>query len=105
MNPRERGGGNAVVGPWHACNDVCMSTKTIAVDARVYERLAAAKHEGESFSETIDRLLANEADRYTGADVLRRLGNFAPLSDSDAEVFHDVVEMARRDAEWGARLC
>lgn len=78
-----------------------MSTKTIAVDSRVYERLAATKAEGESFSKVIDRLLASEAERYTGADVLRRLAEFAPLSDPDAAVFNHVVDEARRDEEWG----
>jgi predicted CopG family antitoxin len=36
-----------------------MSTKTIGVKEEVYERLAAEKHEDESFSDTIDRLVEN----------------------------------------------
>jgi len=77
-----------------------MATKTIAVDSKVYKRLAAAKNENESFSKAIDRLLSTEADRYTGADVLRRLAGIAPLNDSDADVFYQVVQEARRDEEW-----
>lgn len=47
-----------------------MSTKTIAVDSRVYERLAAARREGESFSKAIDRLLQEAAAFHTGGAIL-----------------------------------
>jgi predicted CopG family antitoxin len=50
-----------------------MSTKTIAVDSRVYDRLAREKREGESFSKTIDRLLREIGGVHTGSHVLRAL--------------------------------
>jgi len=68
-----------------------MGTKTIAVDTRVYERLAEAKREGESFSEVIDRLLTEVGEAHTGKDILRGSEALAPLSKEDAEVFLGVV--------------
>lgn len=78
-----------------------MGTRTIAVDSKVYARLAAAKNEGESFSRAIDRLLDSEADRFSGADVLRKLDAIVPLTDAEAAVFVQVVDDARREEEWG----
>lgn len=77
-----------------------MSTKTIAVDSRVYERLAAAKNEGESFSKAIDRLLSQLETIHTGQDILRGLDTIGPLADADAEVFLDVVAENRVSEEW-----
>ena len=78
----------------------CMSIKTIAVDARVYERLAAFKQEGESFSKVIDRLLAEVGKAHTGRDILERLGTMPPLSEADAGVFLKVIDENRADEEW-----
>lgn len=72
-----------------------MGTRTIAVDSKVYARLAAAKNEGESFSKTIDRLLDSEADRFSGADILRKIAAVEALTDSEAAVFVQVVDEAR----------
>jgi len=77
-----------------------MSTKTIAVDTRVYERLAGAKREGESFSKVIDRLLTEMGDAHTGRDILRGVEAFPPLSTEDAEVFLGVVAENRASEEW-----
>lgn len=79
-----------------------MSTKTIALDSRVYDRLAAAKSEGESFSKAIDRLLTEIGAAHTGSDILRGLATLAPLSDSDSEVFMEVVAENRASEEWGS---
>jgi predicted CopG family antitoxin len=80
-----------------------MSTKTIAVDSRVYERLAAAKNEGESFSKVIDRLLDTVASSHTGAEILRGLAEVRPLAPEDAQVFLEIVSENRVHEEWEAR--
>jgi predicted CopG family antitoxin len=80
-----------------------MSTKTIAVDARVYDQLAGAKRDGESFSKTIERLLTEVAAAHTGSDILRGLATIAPLSAADAEVFMEVVAEDRASEGWGER--
>ena len=80
-----------------------MSTKTIAVDSRVYERLASVKRRGESFSKAIDRLLAEVGAAHTGSDILRGLAAVAPLSQDDAEAFLGVVAENRASERWDRR--
>jgi predicted CopG family antitoxin len=77
-----------------------MATKTIALDITVYDRLAASKRGGESFSEAIDRLLAAAAAAKTGADILRQLEPFAPLPENEAKVFLAVVAEDRAAGDW-----
>lgn len=77
-----------------------MSTKTIAVAARVYDRLAREKREGESFSKTIDRLLREVSGVHTGSHVLHALEEIAPLPDEDAAVMLAVVEENRASETW-----
>ncbi len=43
-----------------------MGTKTIRVSETAYERLAARKREGESFSDVIERLTDEQPDIYAG---------------------------------------
>ena len=80
-----------------------MSTKSIAVDTRVYERLARARRQGESFSEVIDRLLTEVGEAHTGKDILRGVEAFPPLSPEDAEVFLGVVTENRASEDWEER--
>lgn len=80
-----------------------MGTKTIAVDTRVYDRLAAVKRSDESFSKVIDRLLTEVEAAYTGTDILRALEGFTPLSEVDAEAFLDVITEDRVLEQWDAR--
>jgi predicted CopG family antitoxin len=77
-----------------------MSTKTIAVDVQVYQRLAAAKREGESFSKAIDRLLSEVGEAHTGRDILDRLRTMPALSEEDAAVFLQVIAHDRSSEEW-----
>lgn len=69
-----------------------MGTKTVGLREEVYERLAAEKREGESFSDAVDRILdATQSDwRYS----------FGRMSD-DAEEFKEVVRTQRRDMNEG----
>lgn len=80
-----------------------MSTKTIAVDTRIYERLAGAKREGESFSKVIDRLLTAVGEAHTGRDILRGVEALPPLSEEDSRVFLDVVAENRASETWETR--
>lgn len=80
-----------------------MSTKTIAVDTRVYERLAGAKREGESFSKVIDRLLTEVGEAHTGRDILRGVETLPPLSQEDSDVFLGVVAENRASEDWRER--
>lgn len=80
-----------------------MSTKTIAVDARVYERLASVKRSGESFSKAIERLLTEVEAAHTGGDILRGLTTFPRLSQVDAEAFLNVIAENRAEEPWDAR--
>ena len=80
-----------------------MSTKTIAVDSRVYDRLATVKRKGESFSSAIDRLLIEVGSAHTGRDVLGGLEAVAPLSEEDSETFLEVVAENRAGEAWNDR--
>jgi predicted CopG family antitoxin len=77
-----------------------MSTKTIAVDARVYDKLASVKREGESFSKAIERLIDEVGAACTGRDILRLLAELPPLPEEDAEVMLSVVADNRRSETW-----
>lgn len=77
-----------------------MSTKTIAVDVRVYERLAAAKREGESFSRAIERLLTTAGEQHTGSDIVHRLHDVPELSTEEADVYLRVVAEHRATERW-----
>lgn len=69
-----------------------MGTKTVGLREEVYERLAAEKREGESFSDAVDRILDDtQSDwRYS----------FGRMSD-DAEEFEAVVRAQRGDMDAG----
>jgi predicted CopG family antitoxin len=77
-----------------------MSTKNIALNARVYELLARHKRESESFSKTIERLLSEVKRHATGSDILRNLGTIPPLTEEEAARFLAVVEDNRRTETW-----
>lgn len=77
-----------------------MSTKTIAVDSSVYERLAGEKREGESFSRAIDRLLEEVGAAHTGRDILRSLEDIPALDDQDSEVMLAVIRENRESEMW-----
>ena len=56
-----------------------MSTKTIAVATRVYDKLTGVRKEGESFSKAIDRLIDEVGAAHTGRDILRGLASIPDL--------------------------
>lgn len=71
-----------------------MGTKQIRVDEDVYERLAAHKQEGESFSDVIDRLTSD----YTLLDFAED----AP-EEYDADEHRELVEASDAAGEAAAR--
>ena len=80
-----------------------MATKTIAVDAEVYRKLAGRKRESESFTRLLDRL----ADAYNGqgtcADAVREAAAVWGKSErnkTEAEVFESVIKANRKSAKW-----
>ena len=77
-----------------------MSTKNIALDSRVYARLARFRQESESFSKAIARLLDRVEDSHTGRDVLARLAEMPGITDDEADRMLEIVEEARRDEGW-----
>ena len=78
-----------------------MSTKTIAVDLRVYQKLTRIKSEGESFSKVIEGLVDERLTAHTGADVASALsGAPAPLTDPEANVMLSLVDGARQSEKW-----
>ena len=78
-----------------------MSTKTIAVDLKVYQKLARFKAEGESFSRAIDRLVDRYCQAHTGADILAHLDDApAPLGEDEAQQMFRLVAEHRRTEPW-----
>ncbi len=73
-----------------------MSTKTIALDTRVYEKLAGLKRGSESFTKVIDRLIEGNRARTIGEilEDLRR-SNIEELSDSEARIMECVTRENR----------
>ncbi len=79
-----------------------MSTKNIALSSEVYEKLARAKGESESFSKVVDRILSQVSTRHTGADILEQLSRISGLSEEDADTMKKVVEANRSGERWQA---
>ena len=77
-----------------------MSTKTIAVETSVYERLAREKRESESFTKVITRLLAASAESRTGRNIASALAHITPLEKNDADHMLAVVRENRTTEEW-----
>lgn len=78
-----------------------MSTKTIAVENSVYERLSREKRSSESFTKTIERLI-HSANSWTcaaavadAAPVWQAIGN-----DTDASRMEQVVQQNRSTTNW-----
>ena len=78
-----------------------MSTKTIAVESSVYERLAREKRESESFTKVIARLLNTSAEAHTGHHIADAVTGFEPLPEKDADQFLKIVAENRGSETWG----
>jgi len=80
-----------------------MATKTIAVDAEVYRKLAGRKRESESFTKLLDRLADADNGHGTCADAVREAaavwGN-SENCETEADKFDSVVSTNRKSTEW-----
>ena len=63
------------------------ATKTIRVSEELHARIKAHNREGETLSETLERLV--------GSPSLRELAGI--LSDDEADAFREVIEESHRD--------
>ena len=70
-----------------------MATKTIGIREEVYERLKAQKRDGESFTDTVERLLEE-----AGTDWRE---GFGTLSAAEAEELERAAERSRRQSTEG----
>jgi len=77
-----------------------MSTKTVALDAKVYTKLALLKRESESFSRLIDRLIDATVTSRTVSAVLSSLDDLPPLSEEDAQSMEKIVQSNREEEDW-----
>ncbi len=71
-----------------------MAVKTITIDMDAYERLAARKRPGESFSQVIKRTLSNE--RYTAANLLANMESVA-LSETTLGAVDQIVDARKEE--------
>ena len=71
-----------------------MAVKTITIDMEAYEKLAAEKREGESFSQVIKRVLG--ARGMTANALLKRIEKVT-LSDDTLDRIEEVVRDRERD--------
>ena len=80
-----------------------MATKTIAVDAEVYRKLAGRKRESESFTKLLGRLADADNGHGTCADAVREAAAVWGKSESsktEAEMFESVIKANRKSAKW-----
>ena len=68
-----------------------MATRNIAIREEVYKKLASAKGEDESFSDTIDRLLSKKSSLLSFAGVFDE-------DDEDLKMIEEEVSNLRRRA-------
>lgn len=59
-----------------------MGTKSITVTDEAYERLKAHKRDGESFTDTLLRITADEADVMSGFGSMRDVDDFRDAAES-----------------------
>ena len=78
-----------------------MSTKTIAVENSVYERLAREKRGSESFTKTIDRLI-DAASSGTCASAVAEAASLWQAIGNDAEAgqMERIVRQNRKSTTW-----
>jgi predicted CopG family antitoxin len=78
-----------------------MSTKTIAVETSVYERLARAKRPSESFTKAIARIL-DATTEHTCSAAVREARAIWSSSDAgpEADLMERIVRQTRKDTDW-----
>ncbi len=78
-----------------------MSTKTIALESTVYERLALEKRPSESFTKAIDRLIRAASPGTCAAAVAEAAAVWQTVgNDAEADRMEQIVRDGRRMTEW-----
>ena len=79
-----------------------MSTKTIALETKVYEKLARKKRDGESFTKTIDRLVEADSSHGTCEEAVREAAAIWKEAPTKAEVetMERVIKANRTKVDW-----
>lgn len=78
-----------------------MSTKTIAVEHSVYERLAREKRASESFTKTIERLIHSANSGTCAAAVADAAPAWDAIgNDADADRMEQMVHQNRSTTNW-----
>lgn len=78
-----------------------MSTKTIAVESSVYERLAREKRSSESFTKTIDRLIRQANNGTCAAAVADAEAVWQAIgNDTDADKMEQLLNVNRSTTNW-----
>jgi predicted CopG family antitoxin len=72
-----------------------MATKTISIDIEAYERLRSARHEHESFSQVIKRVVRPSFDVKAYLERIRK----TPLSDGASSAIEEQVEQRHRPSQ------
>jgi predicted CopG family antitoxin len=82
-----------------------MSIKTVALNTQVYEKLARHKRGSESFTKTIDRLLA-ESSEPTCADAVRDTARIFGRVEtgSEADRMEQWIRQGKDAADWTVEL-
>lgn len=78
-----------------------MSTKTIAVEHTVYQRLAREKRASESFTKTIERLIDSARSGTCAAAVADAASVWQAIGNSaDADRMEQIVRLNRSSTNW-----
>jgi len=80
-----------------------MSTKTVALEISAYERLAAQKIDGESFTKTVERLLKGHVglEGTCGAAVKQAARIWGQSSTGrDADLMERLIQEGRKATSW-----
>ena len=78
-----------------------MSTKTIALESSVYERLARHKRGSESFTKTIQRLLDESNGGTCAAAVAESAAIWGSIATAaEADQMEQLVMQGRKDTNW-----
>ena len=78
-----------------------MSTKTIAVENSVYERLAREKRSSESFTKTIERLIHSSSSGTCASAVADAASAWQAIgNDADADRMEQILHRNRSTTNW-----
>jgi len=82
-----------------------MSTKTVALNTRVYEKLARHKRGSESFTKTIDRLLSDSSEPTCGDAVRETARIFGQVeTENEADQLESFVLEGKASTDWAVEL-